>query len=300
MNQKLLLELNNDLQKQSDPFCCLEEVAELYHLTCLLDENIPDLEVPEGSTPSAIEALLSGYLKDRNIERCESPDEVVIYPDLELGSADLEFLECIDNQRAFELLVALVSIYSFASMNTIGFTQYVRDWREDDMCEDDEAEQEIGRIILKSTNEILETKTAQAVLKYEQIPLSDQIGSLRTELSLRKNDIPAFLATYISDALDTFEKCTSERFNLLAGYDDYHEESHSPLYYNVFFLYPENIHSHEHLIAEIDNAINCDLENHSGAIEVSRERYKHIQFFIDAVNEYKEVVNNLNDIIKAL
>ena len=300
MNQKLLLELNKDLQKQSDPFCCLEGVAELYHLTCLLDENIPNLEVPDCSTPSAIEALLSDYLKDRNIERCKSLDEVVIYPDLELGSADLESLEYIDNQTAFELLVALVSIYSAKSMNTISFTQYVREWREDGMCEDDEEEQEIAQIILESANEILETKTALAIQKFEQIPLSDQIGSLRTELSVRKNDIPAFLATYISDALDTFEKCTSEQFNLLAGDDDYHEENHSPLYYNVFFLYPEDIHSHEHLIAEIDDAINSDLENHSGAIEVSRERYQYIQFFIDAVNEYKDVVNNFNDITKAL
>lgn len=299
MNQKLLLELNQDLQKQPNPFCSLEEVAELYHLTCLLDENIPNFEVPDGSTPSDVELLLSNYLKDRDTDRCESIREVVIYPNLELGSADLEPLEYIDNQKAFDLLASLVSLYSSLSINTVWFTEYALEWREDDL--EDDPENEFSQDVVASATEILETKTAKKIKEDYNIPTKDHICALRLELSLNKNEVPAFLETYISDALDTFEKCTCDRFNRLMGEDDYyHNENHSPLYYNVFFLYPETTRSHDNLMTEIDEGLNADLQEHSGAIGVGQEHYQDIQFFIDAVNEYKEVVNNFNDIIKAL
>ena len=302
MNQKLLLQLNQDLQKQPDPFCNLEEVAELYHLTCLLDENIPNIEVPDGATPIDIEELLSGYLKDRNIERCDSLQEVTLYPNLELECADLEPLEYIENQTAFNLLTLLVSLYSSKSISTIDFTGHVLDYRED-WFEEDEDDPEYSQAIMNSANEILKTRTALAIIGYWGTPIIDQICSLRKELSLHKKEIPAFLEKYISDALATFEKCTSKRFTKLAGDDDYDNEGHSPLYYNTFFLYPENpenIYSHDLLIDDIDEMINCDLQNCSGEITVSQENYGDISFFLDAVNEYKEVVANFKQITEAL
>lgn len=306
MNQKLLFELDQDLKKQPDPFCNLEEVVGLYRFTCLLDENIANIEVADNATPAQIEELLSTYLKDRNIERTESIDRLVIYPDLELEGANLEHLEHIDNQDAFDLLAKLVSLYSSQCINTICYTEHVRDYREEELemgDEDDLENQEICQAIVNSANAILKTKTAMAVGKHWGTPLASLICSMRKELSLHNKQIPAFLETYVSDALDTFEKCTGKRFQSVAGEDTYYDESHSPLYYNVFFLYPQDPadkYSHEHIIAEIDESINCDLQEHLGGLEVWQEQYNDLQFFVDAVGEYKEVVTNFNYIVEAL
>jgi len=307
MNQKLLLQLNQDLQKQPDPFCNLEEVAKLYQLTCLLDENISNIEVPDSATPEYIEEILSGYLRDRNIERSESQCKVTLYPDTELEGADLVPLEHLDNQYAFDLLVALVALYSTASINTIYLTEHMADyqvdWLENDIDESEDIEEhETGKAILDSANEILKTKTALSINYHWGIPIVDQICSVRRQLSLHKKEVPAFLEVYISDALDTFEKCMSKRFIKLAGSNDHHE-SLSPLYYNVFYLYPENPENpdaHEHLIASIDESLNSELQEYSGALDVHQEQYNDISFLVDVVNEYKDVVANFNHIIEAL
>ena len=301
MNQKLLLQLHQDLQKQPDPFCSLEEVAELYHLTCLIDESIPDFEVSDDATPLDIENLLSTYLKDRYIYRGKSISEVTLCPNDDFGYADLESLEHVDDQIVFDLLVALVSIYSYQAMNTVYFTEHIRDWREDELGEDGEDEEdEFGQILLESANEILATKTALAIQKHALTPLADQIGSLRIELLHRKNEIPAFLETYISDALDTVERCNSDRFEKMIGKDYYNNNNPGPLYFNVFFLYPDSDHSHQNLIDNIDECINNELQELSGEIEIKQENYKDISFFVETVNEFKEVVNNFNQIIGSL
>lgn len=298
MNQKLLLQLNQEVQNSPDPFCYLEEVAELYNLTCLLDDTIPDLDVPGDATPLDVQNILSGYLEERNISRGDSVEEVTLYIDAEFESADLEVLESIDDEYVFGILVSLVSLYSTLSSNSVYLTEMVKEHREDELSF--EPDDEICKSLVDATTAILETKTAQAIEAEYILSSTDQIASIRKQLSLLNKDIPAFLATYVSDAVDSFETCVSEKFLSMIPSGEYDYDNAHPCRYTIFYLYPESSPFQEDLCAEVDSWLESDLQESAGDIRIQRGRYHDIPFFVEASKRYREVLANFTTITEAL